>query len=208
VNGGEGADVIRGSGYGYGSQSEDGPTVVLFGDEGDDELTVYGDGPDDQAFGGAGNDTVSTYSGGIANGGAGDDLVQVGPGSQAFGGDGDDFLSVYNGVDEERGPATLTGGAGQDTFEASILNFGGEDEGVFAFVTDFDPDEDVLVVNHRDGNAQYTDLENVTLIAAEDGSFTDVQLEYRSIRNGDPGIAIIRLEGVTDFTLGQINILT
>ena len=129
-------------------------------------------------------------------------------GAQAFGGDGDDFISVYNGVSEDGGPATLTGGAGQDTFEASILNFGGEDEGVFAVVTDFDPDNDMLVVNHRDGNAEFTDLENVTLIPAEDGSFTDVQLEYTSIRDGDRGTAIVRLDGLTDLTLAQISILT
>jgi len=208
VNGGEGADVIFGSSYGFTPVREDGATVVLFGGEGDDELRVSGDGPDDQAFGGAGNDTVSAYGGAIANGGAGDDLVRVGPGSQAFGGDGDDFISVYNGVYEENGHATLTGGAGQDTFEASIQNFRGEDEGVFALVTDFDPDEDVLVVNQRDGNAQNNALENVTLIPAEDGSFIDVQLEYRNRIIGDLGIAIIRLEGITDFTLDQVNILT
>ena len=206
VIGGDGADVIYGRGYSSGAGEE--RTVVVFGDEGDDLLSIIGSGPDDQAFGGQRNDTVSAYRGGIADGGAGDDLVQVDTGAQAFGGDGDDFISVYNGVSEDGGPATLTGGAGQDTFEASILNFGGEDEGVFAVVTDFDPDNDMLVVNHRDGNAEFTDLENVTLIPAEDGSFTDVQLEYTSIRDGDRGTAIVRLDGVTDLTLAQISILT
>lgn len=102
--------------------------------------------------------------------------------------------------------ATLTGGEGQDRFEVSVLNFRGEDEGVFAVITDFDPDEDVLVVRrHPEAAAKGgAELQNVTLIPADDGSYTDVRLDYVWQLNDNTGTTFVRVLGVPNLTADQI----
>ncbi|MEP1765283.1 MAG: hypothetical protein ABJJ53_01320 [Sulfitobacter sp.] len=202
VNAGDGDDEVYAGGYAYDDAETSGAT--LFGGAGDDQLTVYAGVADAVAFGGEGDDTLDVYGSGIAHGDAGDDRIYVDGGAQAFGGAGDDHLTVYNGLEEGEEPATLTGGEGRDTFEASVANFGDQDEGVFAIITDFDPDEDVLILNTPEfGRA---DLQNVTLVPDEDGGFMDVHIDYTWEVNGGQGTAVVRLAGITDLTLDQIDI--
>ena len=68
---------------------------------------------DARATGGTGEDTVGV-NGGVADGGAGDDLVMgFGPGDVALGGLGDDRVSDGSGI----GGLRLDGGPGRDTCE-------------------------------------------------------------------------------------------
>lgn len=110
---------------------------------------MHGEAGNDDLRGGEGNDTIR---GGIGNdrllGGEGEDSLYGGKGSDYLGGgDGDDTLIGGEGND------TLTGGSGADTYV--FWAWGGDNT-----ITDFNPDEDRLVLvnesgwslHHEDGN--------------------------------------------------------
>lgn len=71
-------------------------------------------------------------------------------------------------------------------------------------ITDFDPDEDVLM---NDGWGD-TNLSDVRIQEAPDGSYTDVIAEFRNpganMPGAGPSTATIRLEGVSGFTVAQL----
>jgi Ca2+-binding RTX toxin-like protein len=151
LDGGEGEDVLHGD---HGDDLLFGGTAMdsLLGDMGDDEL--HGDDHDDDLIGGDGDDTLDggadddALLGGFGNdtlmGGTGEDLLNGGAGDDVIIGDDDaeaDFLNGGRGDDIIRGGVgdTLHGGDGLDTFAVNV------DEGG-AYITDYDPDQDVIEV--------------------------------------------------------------
>ncbi|WP_460275112.1 calcium-binding protein [Celeribacter sp. ULVN23_4] len=146
VSGNGGDDVILGS---------DGEAWdVLFGDEGDD--TIFGRGGFDQIFGDDGDDTLS--------GGEGGDLIVAGDGSDVvYGGAGDDNIFDGNYIlddADETGNDVISAGDGDDGIlledginlvslgegEDNLMLYGESGESVAAVVTDFDPEEDGLLL--------------------------------------------------------------
>lgn len=132
---------------------------TLLGGEGDDAL-LGGDGTD-VLDGGAGNDALQ--------GGFGDDIMVGGTGEDVLmGGYGNDALSgveLDNDGKDMDGPDYLNGGAGNDTLilGAQDVASGGADadtfilgdwisDGAAAQVSDFDPEEDALVLVYDDSN--------------------------------------------------------
>lgn len=176
---GTGNDTLRGRGTG-----ED----YLDGGQGDD--VVDGDEGDDTLIGGFGDDSLYGENGA----------------DQLIGGDGDDYLIGHNDDDTlvgDVGVDTLEGEAGDDLFEGGSGNdllTGGSGSDLFAFsdgdgddtITDFNVDEDQLVINVNDpssigvsvsgGNTVITygaDGDRVTLQGITDS--TNVQVQW----NGD-----------------------
>ncbi|TDR80588.1 calcium-binding protein [Paludibacterium purpuratum] len=115
-----------GSDHLYGTQRAD----WLFGVGGDDYL--FGLWGDDTLYGGTGNDTLDGDEGNdTLYGGAGNDTL--------LGGDGDDTLFGGTGDDE------LTGGNGRDIFVWGKDDLGGIDR-----ITDFNHEEDTLLLHRID----------------------------------------------------------
>lgn len=181
ASGGAGDDVMGGQGGSF------------YGDAGDDAITLRRD-TDDGTF----------ASGGLADGGDGDDTltarIDVQP--DAYFTRGDYFLAEPDTYD-----VFLSGGAGADEFVVDAeLNFVSQGDAgtgpvVIATLTDFDPAEDVLIVDFSvnngadagltgalsdweafygegvpypvDGPTTDHALGDVAAITAEDGSYTD-----------------------------------
>ena len=147
----------------------------IFGDEGDD--VIFGEGGEDLLIGGPGNDLIS---GGTGNdelygnegtdtlfGGAGDDILYDAiavtgdapsvPGLEGINaGSGDDFVRIEDGIN------LVELGDGMDRL--AILN----DEGVagdhpVSVVTDFNPDEDALVLGVFDPDADTLDANSLAI---------------------------------------------
>lgn len=137
VNGNDGNDTLSGGlgddrlDGGLGADMADGGqgSDTVFGSDGAD--TLSGGGGADSLFGGAGNDVLRDADDGT--------FFELSP-DTLDGGDGDDLL--YFGA-----PDIVTGGAGVDSFILAR-----ETEGV-ASITDFDRDQDILVVQHEGGAA-------------------------------------------------------
>jgi len=91
---------------------------------GKDDDRLFGDYGADLVYGNLGNDTL--------DGGRGEDIVRGGQGDDVLdGGTGDDFLAG------DRGNDTITGGGGFDIFS-------GWQESGLDFITDFNPNQDVV----------------------------------------------------------------
>ncbi|MEL6618531.1 MAG: hypothetical protein AAFP16_06625 [Pseudomonadota bacterium] len=198
--GGDGGDNVR-----LGSSTG----VVADTGDGDDRVdgflannaTVSG-GIGAEAYGGAGDDFVAARGGATAFGGDGNDQVQVDPGSYADGGAGDDLIQVWNFHRDDDGPATVTGGEGADTIDVQQVRspHTGEADDIYLRITDFDMAEDVLQVGAWSPEST---VNGVEFVEAPDGSCTDVHVTYaHSTLN--PGIVVIRLDGVTGMTADQI----
>lgn len=225
--GGEGADELRNMGQGGSAQGGPGDDVlqvadgealggpgndllstfgpatsVLRGEAGDDGITAFGAGT--TVYGGEGEDFLGLNDGATGYGGAGDDLMQLDPGTRGYGGDGDDLFNIWNQFTESDTPVA-TGGAGSDTFDMQVWNAYGETDAIYSRITDFDPDEDILQVGsfQTTGNA----VDFVSIEEASDGSYTDVLVHYTNTQGLEPGIAVIRLDGVTDFDPNLVRIL-
>lgn len=174
-NGGD--DVLLGS-------NTDETYDVLFGDEGDD--TIFGRGGFDQIFGGDGDDTLSGGDGGdlivagngsdVVYGGAGDDTIYDGDNitdndgatSDAdsydviIAGDGDDGVIIEDGIN------LVSLGDGSD----HLMVHGESGETVGAVVTDFDPNEDALLIG---AYSEDIDLPTGTSGIALDYSLTEIE---------------------------------
>jgi Ca2+-binding RTX toxin-like protein len=126
---------------------------VLFGDDGDD--TIFGRGGLDQIFGNDGNDILSGGDDGdLIVGGEGSDTIYGGAGDDnifdgdyiagsdgettdvIIAGDGDDGVIIEDGVN------LVSLGEGADHLQV----FSDNDENAGAVVTDFDPEEDALLL--------------------------------------------------------------
>lgn len=135
--------------------------VNIDGDDGDDSITL-GAGYLGTVEGGAGNDTISGGGDATLSGGAGDDQILLGPDfdGTAQGGDGDDVILAADGLFTTG--ATFDGGAGNDQIiianaagfdittgeGADLVALGPElrDSLLPVTLTDFNPDEDTLVL--------------------------------------------------------------
>ena len=167
IRGLEGDDLLFGSEENDLISGQDGDDIFVIGagDDlvdmgGGDDLAYLGDGDDRNGGNNSGSDT--TY------GGAGDDTLSDSSGSDLmFGEEGNDrFFTAertpYTPTADSQFDDTLVGGAGNDSFEASVsdLIFGstgadditivdGGGEGP-AVIADFDLDEDTLVIQYED----------------------------------------------------------
>ncbi|WP_146346170.1 calcium-binding protein [Phaeobacter marinintestinus] len=194
-----GGTAYGGDGDDYLSAYGDAP-IVLYGDEGNDNLSATGTNA--LAYGGVGDDFLAAGNGGEVHGEDGDDHLQLDSGTTGFAGAGDDLISVWNQFRDTEGPAVVTTGDGADTIDARVWNASnGEADDIYLRVTDFDPDQDVLQV----GVFQTpNDVRDVDIVEADDGSYTDVRVTYTGYYGQSPGIAVIRLEGTTGVTADQI----
>ncbi len=196
---------------------------VLQGDQGNDAFDVGGTAT---AYGGAGEDYMHISEAGTGYGGDGDDtfrlsndLIGGGGPATADGGDGDDTFLMHplSGLPDDAVAHVLTGGAGADTFALDIdsaisIRAGDEaDDVVVATITDFNPAEDMLLVdlgvasNHQDVD----DLATPTITTSEDpdGGFTDVHFSWTNPLNEDNvETRSIRLEGITNFSAGEVQL--
>lgn len=172
---------------------DDDPTIemdTIYGTDGDDALeggagddTIYGGGGDDVIDGVHGDDLViggdgnDTLSGGIGEG-IRDYYIRSNPVAEPdgddtlFGGAGDDLL--YGGP----GHDTLTGGEGSDVFQIET-NWVGD----MATITDFNPDEDQLIIQE----IRFADLETpltgsgLLIVDWADGTGADLRYDGHQI---------------------------
>ncbi|SMX25968.1 Hemolysin, chromosomal [Pelagimonas phthalicica] len=211
VEGGAGDDRIDliSNGVAYGGEGEDyityygSETVVeIHGGEGNDR--IYGSGPSGEIFGDAGDDFLGIANGVTGHGGEGNDHLQIRSGGVGDAGAGDDLITTYNFLNDEDGAATVTGGEGADTVRISVRNPYGEGEIEFMTITDFDPAEDILEVSSP-AQTSYV-LDDVAIVEAADGSYSDVLLNYAPRIGDSPetATAVVRLTGVSGMTADQI----
>jgi hypothetical protein len=219
ANGGRGDDIFRGGGQNF----------DLNGGDGDDRFELVGSG---EARGGAGDD-VFFNTGQYANlsgssfGGAGDDVMQLdGGGNTLNGGAGDDLLYVQGILGDVSGTITppftfntfntFTTGAGADII---ALDFGAVRDtddlsgGLVAVITDFEPGEDMLMIDpsylnraEADGVPEaYTQTLTFTPNPAE--GYTDMAIDLVSVANGNTLTATVRFEGTTTITEADVGML-
>ncbi len=160
-------------------------TVELYGDEGDDTLNIDND---TSGFGGEGADLLQVAAGGTGDGGAGDDTLQV--------------LDFFG---EEDGRAVISGGTGVDVFDIVVRNpFGTATDNIFAEITDFDPNTEVLQVSSfGDPNA----INRISITEDPNGAFTDVEVFFNPVNSTQDAVStIIRLTGATGVTTAQVSL--
>ncbi|MDJ0828004.1 MAG: calcium-binding protein [Rhodobacter sp.] len=184
---------------GYGNTAD----VVLYGNEGADTLGIFGARA--TGHGGPGDDFLGVRNGATGYGDAGDDRMQVDAGGRADGGTGNDLIEVWEFNDETE-TAVLTAGEGADTFNMLIRNAYQTDAVPYARITDFDPAEDILEVGVWNINSSAVD--SIALSESPDGSFTDVVVNIANTSGLPPGVAIIRLDGVTGLSQDAVVIVT
>ncbi|GAA6181399.1 hypothetical protein NBRC116594_28370 [Shimia sp. NS0008-38b] len=200
----------RGSGILLGGDGDDafalGGSTEGFGEEGDDYMHIS-----DAAagFGGEGNDTFFLKP---------SQSTTDGP-ATADGGEGDDtfLLHPLDGLPENTVAHILTGGAGADVYALdidsaiSVRPADADDNQIIATITDFDPDEDLLLVDlGAAANFQDVDelpLPDITTTEDPDGAYTDVHFSWTNPLNPDNvEMRTMRLEGVTDFSAGEVQL--
>ncbi|MBO9474472.1 hypothetical protein J7413_13055 [Shimia sp. R10_1] len=209
---GDGADTLIGSGSGdlHGEDGNDalkiGGTVDGFGGDGDDYMHISQAA---RGFGGDGDDTFFLKASQSADGAA----------AQADGGDGDDtfLMRPLSGLPEDTLPHVLTGGAGADIYALDIDDATGirdgeeSDNPVVARITDFNTEEDMLLVDIG-VSAKMSDLNSIptpsiTTTTDPDGAFTDVHISWENPLNPDNvETRTLRLEGVTDFSAEDVEL--
>jgi Ca2+-binding RTX toxin-like protein len=158
LDGGDGNDMLWGDAGNdalIGGAGDD----LLAGCEGDDHI-IAGSG-DDTVMGGGGDDDVSGGAGAdVLGGGEGNDLVRGGLGAdEVDGGAGDDTLWGGSEASDDEDVDFLNGGAGDDVLHLGAGDYGNGGAGADSFVlqdfaagspvaqiTDFNPDEDGLVI--------------------------------------------------------------
>lgn len=158
LNAGMGADLLHG-GAGDDGLAGGGNEDSLFGCDGNDNL-AGGDAADALA-GGSGNDTLAGDAGDDAlDGGDGCDLQTGGAGSDTLdGGAGNDTIWGQRDGEDDNAPDFLNGGADDDTLLLGAGDYGNGGAGTDSFqlldigaddppmqITDFNPQEDALVV--------------------------------------------------------------
>lgn len=208
--GGEGSDNLSSFGtsaYIFNDILVDNPDTVpnlgveLYGDAGDDYIRASGT---TTAYGGTGDDGFTLARGSLAFGEEGDDRFNLDPGATAYGGIGDDRFQMVSFADTASEPtAVVTGGAGSDTYDFHIRGAYIGTDGQYLQITDFDPNEDILEI----GGWANTNLTDVRIEEAPDGSYTDVIAEFRqptNIPGGGTSTATIRLDGVSGYTVEQL----
>ncbi|KIC18861.1 calcium-binding protein [Leisingera sp. ANG-Vp] len=215
IDGGSGNDTIDANGH-----------STISGGSGND---VINGGWESRVAGGGGSDTLYGGRGSTLGGGAGDDEIHswasTGARSYIYGGQGADFLTNV-------GNASLDGGAGNDTLSfldtgrAGVLSggdgadefnigtrgtrsFSPDDAVIIARIEDFDPEEDVLVLNTGD----FIDWPVYDIVSFEtrsaDGD-TEVLIHLPVSEDNPTGqfdTAAILLEGVRNFSADHIRLV-
>ena len=178
-----------------------------------DDILIGGFAPG-PIYGGAGNDQIlGLFGDSVLDGGPGDDEITAVFGRDTLiGGDGDDILSA--GLDEDSPNAallevdTLTGGAGNDTFEF----FAGSDDGPVMggvprfLITDFTQGEDAIELNGRAGTFLGTDPFTTGSFVGQVrydivGDATIVQIDFGFGVTGSDGVADREIELTGQITL-------
>ena len=93
-----------------------------------------------------------------------------------------------------------------DSFDLRVWNPSGTDPVPYTRITDFDPAEDILQIGVF--QTAGSSVSGITMTEAADGSFTDVQVEFANRFAVEPGLAIIRLDGVTGLSPDAVVVLT
>ena len=196
VNGDEGDDIIN-----YSAVSGE-----VFGNIGDDTINVTpsNSGLSGTFTGNGGNDVITASDTHIAHGGV-----------HLIGGDHEDILTSRASLDlrsSETGQDTLTGGRHDDTFNIDLVSLReGAPEGRIniATITNFTRGENTLNIRTNTADASELRFQGLELSVAEDGSYTDVIANYTSANEGvGPTQAVVRVEGVSNLTLDDINLST
>ncbi len=133
---------------------------------------IYGLGGNDTLSGGNGNDSLY--------GGGGDDLLYgySSGKNRLYGGEGNDTIGIGRSFDSST-IKIVTGGAGMDIFDTDIYNSGGISSDNFVndcTVTDFTPDEDVVVVSRGLGDGAFDSMGELaaeSFIANDTGKAAD-----------------------------------
>ena len=233
INGTAGSDVINAEDNQIvnGLDGDDGLSTsdasngaVVNSGAGDDSINLAGINV--TGNGGEGNDLISaSFANGAAlNGEAGDDTLNGWRNSSGLvidGGLGNDTITDEALLEmREDGVMAdiLTGGEGADSFFINLVNqtiLDGQepllegDIGIVSQITDFDPDEDMLLIDVNNADEAGTNdpvrtLDSFTLVEAADGSYTDVQLVISTAGGTGTLTATIRLDGATGLTNDDI----
>ena len=219
-HGGAGNDdlYVRGTSTGYGDAGNDRLNLTGestgHGGTGNDRLTAA-----DQsiAFGDAGNDTLSSYGNALADGEAGNDELHLYGQGTVLGGEGDDRLYVHSASRAdavEPTPRELTTGEGADTIviDAEDLHRPRETSTApyhLGTVTDFDPDEDVLLFDIlsdlRFAPSVTTAIGDIRTEPVDGQNAVDVHFNlYQASDPGHPASYVIRLNGVSELEARHI----
>lgn len=227
IDAGTGDDEVKANyasvDLGLGDDSANASFATVFGGDGNDTISAFesdvfgGEGEDSLelkrgsvGFGGAGADTFELDKDATGFGGEGDDTFVVNRNGSAFGGDGDDTIIVRKLVNDTfGGTSTAAGGAGADTFTVkAIAPKDGVPDDPFLRITDFDVLEDRLEVGpYTYESSRAVEVESIDILEADDGSHTDVRVNFTDPVVGAPGSAFIRLDSVTGLTEENITVL-
>ncbi|KEJ88892.1 calcium-binding protein [Sulfitobacter donghicola] len=203
IEGTEGDDTLRSTDVDLGGRGED----TLSGLGGDDLLTQE---PVDDAGaivleGGAGNDTILASE------------VEFSNPTTLDGGTGDDLLitELFTSAGFETVDTFITGeGADTVAISSAFSDLSGENDFVIvAQVTDFTPDEDIILIDTGpiSSGAGTPLTQELSLTEDSEGGFTDVRYTVANNVNGASLSGTLRLEGVTGiseeslgFTLAEL----
>jgi hypothetical protein len=212
IDAGAGNDMLKSFGEG-----------MILGGEGNDVFDLGGTA---EGHGGAGEDYMHISDAASGFGGDGDDTFFLQHNNSADdgaatadGGAGDDtfLMKPLSGLPEEAVSHVLTGGEGADVYAfdidgATAIRDGDDDDTqIIATITDFDPDEDMLLLD-LGAKPSFDDVDELPLpevSATEDpdGAFVDVHFSWTNPLNDDNvETRTVRLEGVTEFDTSDVQL--
>lgn len=197
-------------------------SVVLRGGEGDD--TLSSDGLEVVIRGGTGDDRINAEDTSFTFGGEGDDEIIVDVrGSRdedvstlIDGGPGDDTLTaikLFRTGPDNMTPVIMIGGDGADTFTVDVRSASlpgvGDDEprpielSELATITDFDPDEDKLVITYESSSPVVEfNVRQAPSSSGEGSTFVQFTTSGNSVE--EPVVGSVRLAGLLDLTVEDV----
>ncbi|MFY0662250.1 MAG: hypothetical protein JXR15_17280 [Shimia sp.] len=196
---------------------------MILGGEGNDVFTLGGTA---EGQGGAGEDYMYISDAAAGFGGEGDDTFFLKHNNSsddgaatADGGDGDDtfIMKALSGLPEETVSHVLTGGEGADVYAfdidgaTAIRDGDEEDNQIIATITDFDPDEDMLLLDIG-AKPSFDDVDELPLPEVSttedpDGGYVDVHFSWTNPLNEDNvETRTVRLEGLTEFDTDDVQL--
>ncbi|MFC3180942.1 calcium-binding protein [Cypionkella sinensis] len=215
--GGSGQDSLymEGNSTIYGGDDADNLDVrgngTAYGDAGDDDLRGFGAS---HLYGGEGNDRLDDFGhASTLSGGAGDDLIRTSSGL-ADAGAGNDVLEInwapnhFTGAGVARAELSVTGGEGGDTFLAHA-DYARDDETFI--INDFDPMQDHLSLGITEAQQAHATITTTAFATYTEVTVTlpDMQvLVAGNTLQTVPQVLHLRLNGVTDPSLVRYDIQT
>lgn len=212
IDAGAGNDTLKSFGEG-----------MILGGEGNDVFDLGGTA---KGHGGAGEDYMHISDAASGFGGDGDDTFFLKHNNSADdgaatadGGDGDDtfIMKPLSGLPEEAVSHVLTGGEGADVYAfdidgaTAIRDGDEEDNQIIATITDFDPDEDMLLLDIG-AKPSFDDVDELPLpevSTTEDpeGGYVDVHFSWTNPLNEDNvETRTVRLEGLSEFDTSDVQL--